>query len=39
MFLGEDRLPQINRLGEAAAERIAGWLDELGVSAPASSAK
>ena len=31
VLLGEDRLPQINRLGEAAAERIAGWLEELGV--------
>ncbi|HEY4996831.1 MAG TPA: FAD-dependent oxidoreductase, partial [Solirubrobacteraceae bacterium] len=30
-LLGEERLPQLERLGEQAARRIAGWLAELGV--------
>jgi 3-phenylpropionate/trans-cinnamate dioxygenase ferredoxin reductase subunit len=30
-LIGEEPLPQLARLGEQAAERIAGWLRELGV--------
>ncbi len=30
-LIGEERLPQLERLSERAAERIAAWLEELGV--------
>ncbi|MEA2153762.1 MAG: hypothetical protein QOI18_1995 [Solirubrobacteraceae bacterium] len=30
-LVGEEALPQLERLGESAAQRIAGWLQELGV--------
>lgn len=32
-LIGEERLPQIERLGARAAERIARWLENLGVEA------
>ncbi len=37
-LIGEERLPQIERLGERAAQLIAGWLGDLGVKALGSAA-
>ncbi|HEX3517983.1 MAG TPA: FAD-dependent oxidoreductase [Solirubrobacteraceae bacterium] len=30
-LIGEERLPQLGRLGQQAAQRIAGWLEDLGI--------